>query len=278
MNIHPAVGLGLRSPHVDALLNALAGPTWLEVHSENWFAQSGPLADRLAAIGEKYELSLHGVGLSLGSSDPLDKMHLRRLRALVSRCNPVLVSEHLSWGASQGKHSNDLLPLPYNLDNVRLLAERIDEVQQFLGRRILVENVSSYCTFAASTMPEWMFINEIVERAHCGLLLDINNLYVNARNHGFDSSEYLSAMPWHRVEEVHLAGYEPWNNVLIDTHGAPVQPPVWTLFDIASRRFDPGTRVLIEWDTDLPALSVLREEALKASHILRGNETEKTYA
>lgn len=271
MKIHPDVGLGLRAPHLDELLDTDAGPTWLEVHSENWFAATGPLAERLAAIGEKYDLSLHGVGLSLGSCEPLDNTHLHQLRALIERCNPVLVSEHLSWGAADGKHSNDLLPLPYTLGNVRLLAERIDQVQQFLGRGILVENLSSYCTFAASTMPEWEFIHEIVARAHCGLLLDINNVYVNASNHGFDAADYLGAMPWNHVHEVHLAGYESWNNVLIDTHGAPVQVPVWTLFADFWQRFKPGTRVLIEWDSDLPALSVLRAEAVKASQIMNMN-------
>lgn len=278
IDLHPGVGLGLRTLHLEELLEANAGPTWLEVHSENWFAESGPIADRLSAIGEKYDLSLHGVGLSLGSCEPLDRTHLHRLRALVQRCKPILVSEHLSWGAAEGKHSNDLLPLPYNLDNVRLLVERIDEVQQFLGRAILVENLSSYCTFASSTMPEWVFVNEIVERAQCGLLLDINNVHVNASNHGFNAREYLSCMPWHRVGEIHLAGYESWNKVLIDTHGTPVQTPVWKLFADFCHHLTPDARVLIEWDTDLPSLSVLRAEALKASHILSVNQMEKKYA
>lgn len=278
MNINPRVGLGLRAPHLEACLAGEAGVAWLEVHSENWFAEAGPIADRLAAIRQQYDLSLHGVGLSLGSREPLDRQHLRRLRALVERCNPVLVSEHLSWGASHGRHSNDLLPLPYSLDNVRLLAERIDEVQQLLGRTILVENVSSYCTFASSTMPEWVFVNEIVERARCGLLLDINNVYVNASNHGFDAGEYLAAMPWRQVEEIHLAGYESFNNVLIDTHGAPVQAPVWDLFASFANRLTPGARVLIERDADLPALAVLRAEAGRASRILGGDTMEATYA
>lgn len=263
------VGIGLRAPHIDALLGATGGPSWVEVHSENWFAQAGPIAARLDEVGERFDLSLHGVGLSLGSADGISRQHLLKLRSLVDRCKPVLVSEHLSWGAVNGRHSNDLLPMPYHAQSISLLADRIDEVQQFLGRTLLVENVCAYCTFEASTMPEWEFVSRVVERANCGLLLDMNNIHVNAVNQGFDATEYLSAVPWSRVAEIHLAGYETWESMLIDTHGAPVQQPVWQLFEQFSTRLRSDARVLIEWDTNLPTLAVLLEEAWKADRILR---------
>lgn len=237
------------------------------MHSENWLAETGPIAEPMADIRRRFDISLHGVGLSLGSADGLDMVHLRRLKALIDRCNPILASEHLCWGRVGGKHSNDLLPMPHDRPNARLFIERIDQVQQFLGRSILVENVSSYCTFSASTMPEWEFVSEVVERAHGGLLLDINNVYVNAANHGFDAFTYLGAMPWDRVKEGHLAGYDSWGDVPIDTHGWPVQIPVWDLFDRFSKLLSDGARVLIEWDADLPALDVLLAEAVKASRI-----------
>lgn len=271
------VGVGLRAPHVDAMIGTDSGLSWVEVHSENWFAQAGPLASRLDQIGERFDISLHGVGLSLGSSDGLDRRHLRKLRELIERCKPVLVSEHLSWGALSQRHSNDLLPMPYHPESVTLLVNRIDQVQQYLGREILVENVSSYCTFAASSMPEWEFVSQIVERAHCGLLLDVNNVHVNAVNLGFDSHAYLAAMPWQRVAEIHLAGYEAWHDVLIDTHGAQVQPPVWALFDQIAPRLRPDTRVLIEWDTDLPTAGVLLDEAAHADRILARHMHARTY-
>lgn len=275
VEIDPRTGIGLRAQHVDALLSAQTPLSWVEVHSENWLAETGPIAERMADIRRRFDISLHGVGLSLGSADGLDMVHLRRLNALIDRCNPILVSEHLCWGRVGGKHSNDLLPIPYDRPNARLFIERIDQVQQFLGRRILVENVSSYCTFAASTMPEWEFVSEVVDRAQCGLLLDINNVYVNAVNHGFDAVAYLRAMPWDRVKEVHLAGYDSWGDVLIDTHGRPVQAPVWGLFDHFSKLLGDESRVLIEWDADLPALEVLLAEAAKASRIRDTNSCKE---
>lgn len=277
--VHPSIGIGLRSPHIDELLGGAAGLSWVEVHSENWLAEAGPIAERLAEIRARFDLSLHGVGLSLGSADGLDMSHLHRLKRLVERCRPILVSEHLGWGAIGGRHSNDLLPLPYTPVSVRLLAERIDAVQQFLGRAILVENLSSYCTFAESTLPEWVFVREVVERADCGLLLDLNNVYVNACNHGFDADAYLAAMPWERVGEVHLAGYEQWDGVLIDTHGRPVQAPVWALLARYQDRLPADARLLIEWDSELPALAVLLDEAAKAGYLLaRGAAREAIHA
>ncbi len=268
LKIDPRVSIGLRAPHIDDILRADTPLSWVEVHAENWMAEAGPIAQRLAQIRARFDLSLHGVGLSLGSADGLDQAHLQRLKSLVDRCNPIMVSEHLSWGAIGGLHSNDLLPLPYDLPTARMLAEHIDTVQQVLGRSILVENLSSYCTFDCSTMPEWEFLNEVISRADCGLLLDINNVYVNACNHGFDAAVFMGAMPWERVGEVHLAGYEHSENVLIDTHGRAVQAPVWALFDRFRRRLPGRARVLIEWDQDLPAFEVLLAEAATASRML----------
>lgn len=265
------VGIGLRAPHIEALLADTHAVPWVEIHSENWMTESGPIADKLMDIRSCFDISLHGVGLSLGSADGLDYNHLRRLRALIGRTQPILVSEHLCWGRAGARHSNDLLPLPYTREAVTLLADRIDETQQFLGRRILVENLSSYCTFAESTMPEWVFVRDVVERADCGLLLDLNNIHVNAHNHGFRAEDYLSAVPWARVDEVHLAGFDFWDNTLIDTHGRPVQPPVWSLLHAWKHKLKPDSRVLIEWDTDLPSLSVLLGEMNRAREILDKN-------
>lgn len=263
------VGIGLRAPHIATLLREQHGLTWVEIHSENWFAEAGPIAEKLTEIRSHFDLSLHGVGLSLGSADPLDMTHLRRVKRLMDRCDPVLISEHLSWGAVGGQHSNDLLPLPYNASSLALLRERIDTVQQVLGRELLIENLSSYCTFQESTMPEWAFIRELVEKANCGLLLDINNVHVNARNHPFDVDVFLQHVDWTRVKEIHLAGYEEFEHFLVDTHARPVQEDVWRSFAKYQHQLKDNTRVLIEWDSDLPTIEVLLGEAMKASELIR---------
>jgi uncharacterized protein (UPF0276 family) len=263
------IGIGLRAPHIQEVLDSRPALGWLEVHSENWMTDSGPIADRLQEIRDAYPLSLHGVGLSLGSADGVDSTHLQKLARLVARCQPILVSEHLAWSRLGAHHSNDLLPLPFTPEAVRILADNIDRVQQCLGRSILVENISAYCTFSESVMPEWAFVRAVVERADCGLLLDLNNIYVNACNHGFASEDYLDAMPWSRVAEVHLAGFEVEGDALIDTHGRVVQEPVWTLYQSALQRLPVSARTLIEWDTDLPPLSRLLDEARKASGYLK---------
>jgi uncharacterized protein (UPF0276 family) len=266
--INSRVGIGLRSPHIEELMCGDPVVSWLEVHSENWFAEAGPIAQKLEEIRSRFDLSLHGVGLSIGSADGIDAGHLRRLKALVERCNPILISEHLSWGSIDGRHSNDLLPMPYTESALQLLIERVDFVQQALGRKILIENLSSYCQFSESTMPEWVFVRALAEAANCGILLDVNNVYVNASNHGFNPEHYLNAMPWERVDEVHLAGYDTWEDVLVDTHGNPVQAPVWDLFHRYQHQLSPATRILIEWDNDLPDLATLLVEAHKASELL----------
>lgn len=262
------IGIGLRAPHIQELLANRPALGWLELHSENWMTDSGTIPARLREIGEIYPLSLHGVGLSLGSADGVDTAHLNKLARLVARCQPILISEHLAWGRLGTHHSHDLLPLPFTLEAIRILAENIDRVQQCLGRQILVENISTYCTFAESVMPEWAFVRAVVERADCGLLLDLNNVFVNASNHDFVVDDYLDAVPWPRVAEVHLAGFDVEGDALIDTHGRAVQEPVWTLYQSVLRRLPVSARTLIEWDADLPPLSRLLEEAGTASAYL----------
>jgi uncharacterized protein len=260
-------GIGLRAPHYREILERRPGIGWVEVHSENYFGRGGQPLHYLQRVRDHYALSLHGVGLSLGSSDRLCRAHLSQLKALVERFDPALVSDHLCWGAVGGRHLNDLLPLPYTVEALSVVCANIDQAQDFLGRQILVENVSSYLQFFDSSIPEWEFIAEVARRTGCGLLLDVNNIYVSAINHGFDPLRYLEAIPAHAVQEIHLAGFDSNGLCLIDTHGKPVAGPVWNLYGEALTRVGP-VATLIEWDTDLPSLAVLLAEAAKAQEIL----------
>jgi uncharacterized protein (UPF0276 family) len=207
------------------------------------------------------------VGLSLGSTDPLSRAHLDKLVRLIARVEPALVSEHLCWSGVGGRHFNDLLPLPFTEEALAHMCRRIDEAQQSLGREIAVENVSAYVAFDDSTLPEWEFVAEVVRRTGCKLLLDVNNVYVNAVNHGFDAERYLAAMPGEAIAEIHLAGFEATRACLIDTHGARVAPDVWTLYRKTIARIGPRP-TLIEWDIDIPEFAVLEAEAAIASGIL----------
>ncbi len=264
-------GIGLRAEHYDAVLETRPPVGWLEVHSENYFGAGGKPLDYLERIRAHYPLSLHGVGLSVGSTDPLDKLHLTKLKHLIERFEPALVSEHLSWGSAGGRYLNDLLPLPYTQEALYHLVARVSQVQDILGRPILIENVSSYLQYVESSLSEWDFLAELAERAGCGVLLDVNNIYVSARNHGFDPSTYLQAIPRHAVQEIHLAGFTvnrfDDGEILIDTHNRPVYPAVWALYRQAVHRFGP-IPTLIEWDSDLPELAVLVGEAQQADAIL----------
>jgi hypothetical protein len=262
-------GIGLRAPHVAELLERRPALGFLEVHSENYFAAGGPALAALERFRAIYPLSLHGVGLSLGTAGALDAHHLARLEALVRRFEPVLVSEHLSWSAFGGRHANDLLPLPYTEEALAQACAHVDEVQDRLGRAILVENVASYLAFPGATIPEWEFVAEVARRSGCGVLLDVNNIWVNASNHGFDAHRYLEAIEPRSVGEIHLAGFEASDGLLIDTHGAPVSDAVWGLYRRAVARFGPRP-TLVEWDTDIPALDVLLGEAAKARAIRDG--------
>jgi uncharacterized protein (UPF0276 family) len=240
---------------------------WFEVHSENYFVDGGPALAALEAIRADYPVALHGVGLSLGSADALDLEHLGRLERLAARIEPAAVSEHLCWGRIDGRHLNDLLPLPFTEEALSLVAERVDAVQSALGRTLLVENIAAYLRFEADAIAEWDFVAALAQRSGCKILLDVNNVYVNAVNHGFDALDYLRAIPADAVAEIHLAGFDDTGECLIDTHGTRVAPPVWDLYRATIERF--GARpTLVEWDTDLPAFEVLQEEAAVAQSVL----------
>lgn len=256
-------GIGLRSPHHDEFLARRPAISWVEVHSENFFADGGRQLQVLDAVRRDYGVSLHGVGLSLGGSDPLDPDHLRRLRRLVQRVDPALVSEHVCWGSADGIFLNDLLPLPYTHAALRHLVARVSAVQDDLGRQILMENASSYLEFEGAEMTEWDFLVQLARRAGCGILLDVNNIYVSAQNHGFPARDYLRAIPAELVGEVHLAGHTAVDGLLIDTHSAPVTDAVWALYREALRLLGP-VPTLIEWDAELPTLDRLLGEAATA--------------
>lgn len=271
---HPmpvAAGIGLRAPHVDRVLAERPPIAWLEAHSENLFAAGGAMHKALEQLRGDYPLSLHGVGLSLGSADALDPQHLSRLAALVDHYQPTLVSEHLCWGALGGVHSNDLLPLPLTGEAITLMVSRIQQVQDALGRELLVENISSYLRFADADYSEWDFVAEVVRRSGCGLLLDVNNIHVNSVNHGFDARQYLRAMPREAVREIHLAGFTAKSDLpvplLIDSHSRPVDNDVWRLYTHALEYLGPRP-TLIEWDQDIPELEVLLAEAAHAQALL----------
>ena len=273
-SIPARAGIGLRAPHHSEFLSSRPAVAWVEVHSENFFAAGGAQQRVLERVRADYPLSLHGVGLALGSADPLDRRHLARLRRLVRRCEPALVSEHLCWGAIGGRHLNDLLPLPYTEEALQHMIVRVQYVQEALGRRILIENVSSYLEFAHSTISEWDFLAALARSAGCAILLDVNNVYVSARNHGFDARRYIDAIPPDLVGEIHLAGHSVesygGHQIVVDTHSAPVCTDVWTLYAHALDRLGP-VPTLIEWDSELPALSVLLAQAAMAQDHLEAD-------
>jgi uncharacterized protein (UPF0276 family) len=269
--IPACAGIGLRAEHYEDVLAQRPAVGWFEVHSENYFGAGGKPLHYLQRVRELYPLSLHGVGLSLGSSDPLNRQHLAKLKALMQRIEPGLVSEHLAWGSLDGVYFNDLLPLPYTEEALAHMVERVQATQEFLGREILIENASSYLQFEFSTIPEWEFVTELAQRSGCGLLLDVNNIYVNAMNHHFDPRQFLQAVPLEAVKEIHLAGHTlkrfADGEIRIDTHDQLVCREVWALYGQAVARFG-AVPVLIEWDRNLPPLEVLVSEAVKADDIL----------
>lgn len=265
-------GVGLKPEHYQDIVSARPDIGWFEIHAENFMGAGGPPHHYLSAIREHYALSLHGVGLSIGSSGPLDRGHLVRLKLLIERYQPGLFSEHLAWSTHQGTYLNDLLPVPYNAETLARVSEHVDEVQQALGRQMLLENPSSYVRFSESTLSEIGFLASVVKATGCGLLLDVNNVQVSAVNHGFDPVAYLEAFPVEHVGEFHLAGYdavmdEDEKPLLIDTHDRPVLANVWDLYRLAIRRAGPRP-TLIEWDGDVPSWPVLFAEAQKAEQIV----------
>lgn len=259
-------GIGLRSPHVAEVLATRPPLPWVEVHPENYLG-GGPAVRALQSIREDYPVSFHAVGLSLGSADGVDRRHLARVKSLADRVEPALVSEHLAWSQAGGAYLNHLLPLPYTEESLVAVCRNVDEVQTTLGRRVLVENPSGYLRFAASTIPEAEFLAELARRTGCGLLCDVNNIYVTARNLGLDALAYLAALPAAAVGEIHLAGHSVndagGRNLLIDDHGSPVAPAVWALYERALGRFG-MVPTLVEWDSAIPSLEVLVAEARRA--------------
>lgn len=264
-------GIGLRSPHYQEIANNKPNIKWLEVHPENFFCDGGIALHMLERIRESYPVSCHGVGLSLGSTDDPDTTHLRKLKKFIDHINPALISEHISWSAVDGVFLNDLLPLPYTKEAVDVVSCNVLKTQDFLGRKILVENPSTYLEFNGQDMTEYEFLTEVVKKTGCGILLDVNNIYVSSQNHGLDAYEYLQNIPKNVVGEIHLAGHAQKDvegkTILIDHHGDYVAGDVWDLYAQAIKLLGP-IPTLIEWDTDIPELGELIKEAEKAQNIM----------
>jgi uncharacterized protein (UPF0276 family) len=269
---HLGHGVGLRHQHFDLIEQGIAHADWFEVISENFMIPGGRPLEILERARAIAPVVFHGVSMNLGGTDPLNEAHLKQLSELIHRYQPAWISDHLCWTAVGGYYTHDLLPLPFSEEAIRNSVTRIRRVQERLGRHILVENISSYLTFRHSQMLEWIFLEAIAEMADCGILLDVNNLYVNSVNHGFDPFEYLRYMPRHRIHQIHLAGHSIAGRLLIDTHDHPVPLPVWDLYREAVSLFG-GVPTLVEWDDQIPAFEILLAEAEKARNI----ETEILY-
>lgn len=259
-------GLGLRTDYYDIILEQLPKVDWFEILSENYMVEGGKPRYYLDQIRERYPIVMHGVSLSIGGSDPLDKEYLKALKQLTEHAQPRWISDHLCWTGQGGQNMHDLLPLPYQDDVIKYVAERVKQVQDFLGRQILLENVSSYVTYQSSAMSEWEFYSAIVEEADCLMLLDINNIYVSARNHHFDPVDYINGVPRDRVQQMHLAGHSDYGDYVIDTHDHPVVDPVWNLYETALERFGPIS-TMIERDDQMPPFEELMAELAMARKI-----------
>jgi uncharacterized protein (UPF0276 family) len=261
------IGLGLRVPHYAHILEKKPDVAWFEIISENFMCGGGRPLEVLDRIMEQYRVVQHGVSMYFGSADKPDREHLRRLKALVKRTHTPWLSDHLCWGSVDGTYTHDLLPMPYTLAAAKTTAAKIRMVRDFLEVPICVENVSSYAEFHASEMTEWEFLSEVVERADCGILLDVNNIYVSSRNHGFDPYVYLDHVPHHRVGQMHIAGHTKFEKYILDTHDHPVLDPVWKLYAYATRRCG-VTATLLEWDDRIPSFDEVHAEALKANEFI----------
>jgi uncharacterized protein (UPF0276 family) len=259
-------GLGLRSRHYQDILQGTSIP-WFEALTENYFGDGGLPLHFLERIRNDYPITLHGVGMSLGSTDPLDFDYLAKLKALIARFEPAFVSDHLAWISAGQRYVHDLLPLPCTQEALEHVAARVREVQDYLGVSLLIENPSSYMAYTDVDMSEWDFLAALIDAADCDILFDVNNAYVTSRNQGVDPMNYLRALPGDRIREIHLAGYEEQNNYLFDTHGQRVHDPVWELYAATIDRFGP-IPTLIEWDTDIPEFQVLVDEANTAQAVL----------
>ncbi|WP_350431517.1 DUF692 domain-containing protein [Shewanella sp. H8] len=259
-------GLGLRTDHFEHILQHQPDIDWFEVLSENYLVAGGKPRYYLEAIAEQYPVVMHGVSMSIGSTDPLDMDYLKALKKLSNDIQPKWISDHICWTSIHGVNSHDLLPLPYTEETVNHVAERVRIVQDFLGRRILLENVSSYLSYQDSTMDEWDFLSQVAEAADCLILLDINNIYVSARNHHFNPLDYLKKIDPRRVQQFHLAGHSDFGDYVIDTHDHDVPPSVWTLYQAALERFG-AVSTMIERDANIPEFPALYQELLEAKHI-----------
>ncbi|MBT4769105.1 MAG: DUF692 domain-containing protein [Rhodospirillaceae bacterium] len=279
--VSPSVGIGFKPVHYDAILKTKTGIDWLEVHPENYMSPGGPFMAHLEIMAERYPISLHAVGLSPGSPDPVDAVHLERLKALVDRFQPALVSDHLAWSRESDVFLPDLLPVPYTKEALNAVCDNVSHIQDVLGRQILIENPSSYLRPQGEEIDEVAFLIALAEQTGCGILFDVNNLYVSSENTGLDMAAYLAALSPEIIGEIHLAGHKretsSGGDILIDDHGSKVRQAVWDLYSRAIERLGP-VPTLIEWDTDIPELEVLVSEAAKARAIIeqsileRGNE------
>jgi hypothetical protein len=261
------VGVGLRIPHIDQILDRKPVVGWFEIISENYMVDGGRPLAVLDRILEHYKVVQHGVSMYLGSAEPLNREHLTRLKALVRRTKTPWLTDHLCWGSVDGRYTHDLLPMPYTFEAARITARKIRQAQDFLEVPMAVENVSSYAEFHVSEMTEWEFLNEVVERADCGVLLDVNNINVSSRNHDFDPYEYLNAVPPERVAQIHIAGHSRFEKYTLDTHDHPVIGPVWKLYQRAIERCGP-VPTLLEWDDRIPSFDEVHAEARKAEKYL----------
>lgn len=275
-------GVGLKPEHYEKIVSERPAIGWFEVHAENYMEAGGPPHHYLTKVRADYPLSVHGVGLSIGAAAPLDEHHLARLKAVCDRYQPGLVSEHLAWSTHDGVYLNDLLPVPYTSETLDRVCEHIDQVQTTLARPILLENPSTYIVFETSEMSEIDFIKSVSQRTGCGLLLDVNNVFVSATNHGFDPRSYISGFPLDQVEEIHLGGHAADRDdlgqpLLIDAHGCEVADPVWGLFAETIARCGPRP-TLIEWDNDVPEWDVLHREAFRAEAVLYRERRRRGHA
>ena len=261
------VGIGLRMPHYRHILERKPVVDWFEIISENYMVDGGRPLRILDQILEQYRVVQHGVSMYFGSVEPLNLEHLKRLKKLVRRTRTPWLSDHLCWGSVDGRYTHDLLPMPYTFEAANLTAEKIRQVQDFVEVPVVVENVSSYAEYHVSEMTEWEFLAEVVEKADCGILLDVNNIYVSSRNHDFDPFTYVNAVPAERVAQIHIAGHSKFEKYILDTHDHPVIDPVWALYARAIQRCGP-TATLLEWDDNIPSFDQVHAEALKANRYL----------
>jgi len=261
------VGIGLRVPHYRHILSKKPLVDWFEIISENYMVDAGRPLTVLDSILEQYQCVQHGVAMYFGSADRLNREHLKKLKALVKRTKTPFLSDHLCWGSVDGRYTHDLLPMPYTFAAAKKTAANVREAMDFLEVPICVENVSSYAEFHASEMTEWQFLTEVVERADCGILLDVNNIYVSSQNHSFDPYDYINGVPHERVGQIHIAGHSKFEKYILDTHDHPVLDPVWKMYEHAIKLCGP-TSTLLEWDAHIPSFEEVHREALKANRFL----------